>query len=42
LIPLTASIGPDAVTDLAYPVQVAGVVEWGDGRRIEIDHLFAR
>lgn len=42
LVPLTASIGPDPITDLAFPVQVAGVVEWGDGRRIEIDHLFAR
>lgn len=42
LIPLTPSIGPDAVTDLAFPVQVAGVVEWGDGRRVEIDQLFAR
>lgn len=42
LIPLTASIGTDAVTDLAFPVKVAGVVEWGNGRRIEIDHLFAR
>jgi hypothetical protein len=42
LIPLTASIGPDPVTDLAFPVRVAGVVEWGDGRRIEIDQLFAR
>lgn len=42
LIPLTASIGPDAVTDLAYPVRVAGIVEWGDGRRIEIDQLFTR
>jgi P pilus assembly chaperone PapD len=42
LIPLTASIGPDAVTDLAFPVRVAGIVEWGDGRRIEIDQLFTR
>lgn len=42
LIPLTAAIGPDAVTDLAFPVRVAGVVEWGDGRRIEINQLFAR
>ena len=42
LIPLTASIGPDAVTDIAFPVRVAGVVEWGDGRRIEINQLFAR
>ena len=42
LIPLTAAIGTDAVTDVAFPVRVAGIVEWGDGRRIEINQLFAR
>ena len=42
LIPLTASNGPDAVTDIAFPVRVAGVIEWGDGRRIEINQLFTR
>jgi P pilus assembly chaperone PapD len=41
-IPLSASDGKVAVNDLAYPVEVAGVIEWGDGRRIEIDQPFAR
>lgn len=42
LIPLTASDGSVPVTDLAFPVQVGGVIEWGDGRRIEIDQPFTR
>jgi fimbrial chaperone protein len=41
-IPLSASEGRVAVTDLAYPVRVAGVIEWGDGQRIEIDQPFPR
>lgn len=42
VIPLSASDGSVAINDLAYPVRVAGVIEWGDGRRIEIDQPFTR
>lgn len=42
LVPLAAAVGSDAVTDLAFPVRVSGVVEWGSGRRLEIDQIFGR
>jgi hypothetical protein len=42
VVPLSASEGKVVVTDLAFPVSVAGVIEWGDGRRIEIDQPFTR
>jgi len=41
-IALTASDGMKDVTDFAYPVRIKGVLEWGDGQRIELDQLFAR
>jgi hypothetical protein len=42
VIPLSATDGRDAVNDVAYPVRIAGVIEWGDGRRIAIDQPFTR
>lgn len=41
-LPLSASDGSRAVTDIAYPVQVAGVIEWGDGKRIEFNQPFSQ
>ncbi len=41
-IPLSASDGSNSVNDLAYPVRVAGAIEWGDGQRIEINQPFMR
>lgn len=42
VIPLSATDGRGAVNDVAYPLRIAGVIEWGDGRRIEIDQPFTR
>jgi hypothetical protein len=30
------------VGDVAFPVTIAGVIEWGEGRRLEIDQPFTR
>jgi hypothetical protein len=42
VIPLSATDGRVAVGDVAFPVKIAGVIEWGEGRRIEIDQPFTR
>lgn len=41
-ITLAASDGSGEVTDVAYPVTISGVLEWGAGQRVEINQLFAR
>lgn len=41
-LPLSATAGSQAVTDIAYPVQVAGVMEWGAGKRIEFNQPFSQ
>lgn len=39
-IALSAHDGKEPVSDLAFPVKVAGTIEWGDGRSISIDQPF--
>ena len=41
-IALVASTAPDTVADIAYPVRVRGTLEWGVGKRTELDQVFAR
>jgi len=41
-IPLVASIAPDTPADISYPVRVRGTLEWGAGKRTELDQVFAR
>jgi hypothetical protein len=39
-IPLTASEQPETIVDIAYPVTIKGVLEWGSAQRLEINQLF--
>lgn len=41
-IALGATDGANEIADIAYPVRIKGVLEWGDGKRIEFDQLFAQ
>jgi P pilus assembly chaperone PapD len=41
-ISLAATDGTTEVADIAYPVRVKGTLEWGDGKRVELDQQFAR
>jgi len=41
-IPLVASTAPDTIADIAFPVRVRGTLEWGVGKRTELDQVFAR
>jgi hypothetical protein len=41
-IALVASTAPDTIADVAYPVRVRGTLEWGSGKRTELDQVFAR
>jgi hypothetical protein len=41
-IALAASTAPDTIADIAYPVRVRGTLEWGAGKRTELDQVFAR
>jgi hypothetical protein len=41
-ITLSASDGSNAVDDVAFPVTVSGVLEWGAAGRVEINQQFAR
>jgi hypothetical protein len=41
-ITLSASDGSNEVTDVAYPVTIGGVLEWGTSQRVEIKQLFTR
>ncbi len=41
-IALVAGTAPDVITEVAYPVRVRGVLEWGDGKRMELDQQFER
>jgi hypothetical protein len=41
-IALVAGTAPDTITDVAYPVRVRGILEWGAGKRMEFDQQFAR
>lgn len=39
-IALTASEQPEAIAEIAFPVTVKGVLEWGSAQRLEINQLF--
>jgi len=41
-IPLVGGIAPDTPADISYPVRVRGTLEWGAGKRTELDQVFAR
>lgn len=41
-IPLVASTEPDIPVDINYPVRVRGTLEWGAGKRTELDQVFGR
>jgi hypothetical protein len=39
-IALTATEPPETFVEIAYPVTIKGVLEWGSAQRIEINQLF--
>lgn len=41
-IPLSATDGSTTVASVAYPIRLTGVIEWGSGRRTELDEQFAQ
>jgi hypothetical protein len=41
-IALVAGNAPDVITEVAYPVRVRGILEWGEGKRMELDQQFER
>jgi fimbrial chaperone protein len=41
VLPLTPSDGSRDAVDVSYPVRIKGVLEWGDGKRLALDHPFA-
>jgi hypothetical protein len=41
-IALVAGTAPGVIAEVAYPVRVRGILEWGDGKRTELDQQFER
>lgn len=41
-IALVAGTAPGVSAEVAYPVRVRGILEWGDGKRMELDQQFER
>jgi hypothetical protein len=41
-IALVAGTAPDVIAEVAYPVRVRGILEWGAGKRMELDQQFER
>ena len=41
-IALVAGTAPDVISEVAYPVRVRGILEWGAGKRMELDKQFER